>query len=236
MNRGNIIVFSKKSNDGQMALKEGKASKIRNGSTSPIKYEIFQYFSKYAENIGELTWKDVFENASHDSFKKGYRFNGITLSIQLKNKVFRRHDVVINQNDPNGFINAYNECKEFITETSGCISQSDENDTLIFDEKQVTEVKGWSGNIPPKYQISMIRAFTKECSIYWKLSDKKLEELNENIIGMLYCGDITPSDITCENYKIKAIQGLTFSVGEFYIVTKVFNMPKKIKFNGEKKK
>jgi len=220
MSSDNIIVFSDK-NKSTMCTLNGKTSKIRNGSNSPIKHIMFSNYSQYSHNLGDVYWKGIFENASHDSFRKGYKFNGDILSIKIKN-VIKKHNINPKmQNDTQSFIEAYERLKMFITETSGASSHKDDNSVYIAINTDKTDKK-WSGNTPPKYQISMLHGYVDEVKKMYKLSDEKAKELNECIILMIYNGDIKSEEIHCENYEIKYIDNITFSENNFKIIEKMY--------------
>lgn len=217
MSTGSILVVSNKK-DGQVCMVDGKASKIRNGSTSPIKYQIFARFSQYAAYRGEVYWKDIFDNASHDSFKKGYKFDGTILSIKFKNSIKRLNMSLVNQNDINEFHNLYELTKNFITETSGASCHIDDNSVFVQLPQEKTRDKGWSGNIPAKYQIPMINHYVNEMTDRFQLNPAKSAELKECLIAMIYSGDIISSEIHCENSTILAIDRVQFSHGNFTII------------------
>lgn len=212
-----ILVVSNKK-DGQVCMVDGKASKIRNGSTSPIKYPIFARFSQYAAYRGEVYWKDIFDNASHDSFKKGYKFDGTILSIKFKNAIKRLNISLVNQNDATEFHNLYDLTKNFITETSGASCHVDDNSVFVQLPQEKTRDKGWSGNIPAKYQIPMINHYVQEMSERFNLSASKSAELKECLIAMIYSGEITSSEIHCENSIILNIDRVQFINGNFAII------------------
>ena len=224
MNSGNIVVLSDKK-DAQVCTIDGKASRIRNGSTTPVKFVIFSWYSQYATYLGEPYWKEIFENASHDSFRKGYKFDGSILSIKIKNSI-RRHNVLpLNPQNQQDFHLAYESTKQFMTETSGVSCHVDDNSVFVSNPSAKLEEKGWTGTTPAKYQIAMIIGFVNTMTSFYKLSEAKSRELKESIISMVYSGDITSEEIKCENFTISSIDCIQFIEGNFRIIEKPFKMP-----------
>lgn len=230
MSKGSILVLSSKK-DGQICMVDGKASKIRNGSTSPIKFTLFARFSQYAAYRGETYWKEIFDNASHDSFKKGYKFDGTVLSIKIKNSIKRLNISLVNQNDNDEFNNLYELTKHFFTETSGASCHLDDNSVFVQLPLEKTRDKGWSGNIPAKYQIPMVNHYVIEMTEKYQLSQTKSNDLKECLIAMIYSGDILSSEIHCVDSIIISIDRVQFIEGNFRILETQFkpNFSKKRK-------
>lgn len=222
----NIVILSNR-NDAQMCVVNGKASKIRNGSTSPIKYTIFTPYAMYAQQRGENDWYELFNNASRGSFSKGYKFNdGKHLSIKTSTGI-QRFDVIFPTEQY--FIQYYEACKEFISRTSGIFSTIDDQTEFVPLPDCKKKDKGWSGTITAPRQIAMITAFVNEVAIVYHFSEEKRVELLENLIGKIFIGDLTGDQIYCENFNITKIDGLTFYEGNFSIIDKPIKQNQKSK-------
>uniref|UniRef100_A0A6C0BD95 Uncharacterized protein n=1 Tax=viral metagenome TaxID=1070528 RepID=A0A6C0BD95_9ZZZZ len=221
MSSGNIVVIYDRSNP-QICTVDGKTLKIRNGSTTPVKHMIFHFYSQYATFLNDLYWRDLFENASHDSFRKGYKFNGTVLSIKIKNTIKSINVTPSNINDKREFHLKYEEVKKFLSETSGISCHVDDNSVFVQLPPEKFESKGWSGTTPAKYQIAMINAFVDDVSKNYNFTDIKTKELKENITSMVYSGEITSAEIHCENFNITSIDGLYLGEGNFKIQEKPF--------------
>lgn len=210
----NIVVLSTK-NQSFICTVDGKASKIRNCSTSPIKFTIFSIFSQYAYKINENYWVDLFANASRGSFHKGYKFiDGKNLTIKISN-VIQKCDVIPSDESEIPFY--YEKCKEFFIKTSGISSNLDEDVTFI--PKKETDKKNncWSGTIQASRQIVMIKIFADEVSDKYNLNEEKKEELLENLIAHIYMGNIGNSDIKSDGFTIESIDNLELFDGGFNI-------------------
>lgn len=194
--------------------KNGKVSKIRNGSTSPIKYTIFSWFSQYSLSIGDNYWKDIFENASRGSFSKGYKFNGTSLSIKVKNSIKRINILLSNEPNMDEFVQLFENCKKFMVETSGIIS-TEVDDFFIFSYNEIVEEnKGWSGNISARTQIVIINEFVNRMRNQYNLNSEKASNLKNSILMRIYTNTLNSNEISLENFKINYIEGLSFYIDE----------------------
>lgn len=211
---GSIVIVSSKANEYICAV-DGKASKIRNGNNSPIKHAIFDYYSQFARSSGDTYWADLFMNASKGVFSnRMYKFtDGITLTAKIGN-VIHRCEVIPPSNEK--FQEYYFRCKEFITSTSGAAITADDIFLPLPSDK--IEPEPWSGSIQPYRQIAMIEIFCSECATKYSLSETVKNELKENLISKIFCGDID-GQIHKEGHFIKYIDGLSFQNGTFYIQT-----------------
>lgn len=217
MNSGGSIVIVSNKNNSSVCSVNGKASKIRNGSTSPIKYMVFNIFSQFAKTKSETYWEDLFNNASRGVFPKGYKFlDGRHLSISVKGTIQRCDTYFTDYN----YLNIYYEsCKEFITKYSGITSNED---TTIFFKLPPTEkeVKGWSGKIPPATQVVMVTVFVDDAAANFHFTEEKKEELLSNLIAKIYTGDLSGNEIKCNEFMVTSIDGLYLYEGGFSIETK----------------
>lgn len=226
MINSNIVILSNR-NDAYMCSVNGKASKIRNGSTSPIKYTIFTQYAMYAQHKNENDWYELFNNASRGNFSKGYKFtDGKHLSIKTSSGI-QKFDVIFPSEQY--FIQYYEGCKEFISRTSGIFSTMDDKTEFVPLPESKKKDKGWSGTIPAARQVVMITAFVNEAASFYHFSEDKRQELLENLIGRIFIGDLTGNEIHCENFNITRIDGLSFYEGNFNIVDKPFKNLQKSK-------
>lgn len=210
---GNIIIVGTK-NSEYVCDVNGKASKIRNGTNSPVVSDIFEYYSGYAKSIGETYWEDLFTNASKNFFpNKMYKIiDNRMLTAKLSASV-QQFDLM----PPNreSFPLFYEKCKEFFTNTSGVASKDD-----VFLEIQASkyDYEPWSGSIPPQRQVAMIDIFVNEKAIEHSLSDETKIELKENLIGKIFTGELGPRIQKC-GYAIVNIEGLSFNNGKYWLPT-----------------
>lgn len=205
-------------NDPIVYAVNGKASKIRNGNTSPIKYTIFSFYSQIAHQLGETDWEELFNNFSRGSFNKGFKFlDENTISVKTATGIQKMNVIPPSQELIQQY---YVACKDFIKKTSGIFNSLDDD----FDFAKVPQMKkediSWSGTIPASRQVAMITAFVNEASLHYRLSESKKEELIENILGKIFIGELSGSEIYCENFNVMRIDGLTFSEGNFHITSK----------------
>lgn len=214
-----IMIISSK-NDSSMCSVNGKASKIRNNSTSPIKHIIFNIYSQYATYKGEEYWSDLFANASRGSFQKGYKFtDGQHLTIKIRGVIQKIH---IAFNDIQYIDGYYEALKAFITTNSGIIGDNKDENIFSSLPQIQNEEFSWTGQIPAANQVFMINMFSYEMGEEHFLSEEKTEELRQNLIGKIFSGDLVGTEISRTNgYKISSIQGLSFDdKGEFYFEPK----------------
>jgi hypothetical protein len=217
MNSGGSIVIISNKNNSSICSINGKASKIRNGSTSPIKYMVFNIFSQFAKSKGETYWEDLFNNASRGVFPKGYKFlDGRHLSISIKGSIQRCDTYFTDYSQLNIF---YETCKEFITKYSGVTSNEDNNIFFRLPSNQ-KEVKSWSGKIPPATQVVMVTVFVNDVASNFHFTEDKKEELLSNLIAKIYIGDLSGNEIKCNEFMITSIDGLYLFEGGFSIATK----------------
>lgn len=211
---GNIVIISSKASEYVCAV-DGKASKIRNGNNSPIKHPIFDLYSQYAKQGGEIYWSDLFMNASKGVFSnRMYKFNdGISLTAKIGNTI-HRCDVIPPNNEK--FHEYYLKVKEFISTTSGAAIAAD--DVFIPLPLNKIEAEPWSGSIQPYRQIAMVDIFCNECALKYHLSDETKIELKENLISKIFCCELS-DQIHKEGHTIKYIDGLFFQDGKFFIQT-----------------
>lgn len=212
-----IVIISSK-NDSMVCSVNGKASKIRNNNTSPVKYTIFLIFSQYATHKNEQYWSDLFMNAAKGSFPKGYKFNdGENLSIKVGNSI---HKFNVLYPDINYIDHFYEGCKAFITQFTGITGNIEEDVVFIPLTEKRKDLSTWSGTIPASNQVYLVNIFVNEMAVLHNLSDEKRDELRENLVAKIFIGDLTSDEISRENYKISSIRGLTFDgLGNFFIST-----------------
>ncbi len=212
-----IVIVSSKS-DSSMCSVNGKASKIRNNSTSPIKHVLFNVYSQYATYKNEEYWSDLFANASRGSFQKGYKFtDGQILCIKTGTGM---HKFNVAFNDIQYIDYFYEGLKNFIITHSGNVACENTENVFSTIPHTAVEEYSWSGQIPASVQVVMINAFTNEMAELHYLNEEKREELRQTIIGKVFTGDLSGSEIRRENgYKISSIQGLLFDDLGNYIFT-----------------
>jgi hypothetical protein len=221
MNSGSIMIVSRGNNKISDNGGSFKISQIRNNRNSPTKYPIFLMFSQIANYLSEPFWKDFFENASRGSLGKGYKFDERFLIIKNKNEIKKFDTFIENQSEINKL---YEECKKFITNTSGISSTCDNNNIYLSEQKKREDEVAWTGNIPAKNQIAMIDIFINRIASHYEFSNEKKYELKTNLIAKIFIDDITSSDIHYENFFIKSIDGLNLVKGNYSFTEKFFKL------------
>lgn len=211
---GNIIIVPSKDSEYVCSV-NGKASKIRNGTNSPVIFDIFEYYSAYAKGIGETYWEELFTNASKNNFpSKIYKItdNRILIAKMGTNNI-QQFDLLPPTRD--NFPYFYEKCKEFITNTSGSASK---DDVLIETTISMYDAEPWSGSIPPQRQVAMVDIFVNEKAIEHGLSDETKAELKENLISKIFTGELG-SKIKKYGHTISEIEGLLFQGGKYWLPT-----------------
>lgn len=211
---GNIVVVATKDSEYVCSV-NGKASKIRNGTNSPVVFDIFEYYAGYAKSMGEVYWDELFTNASRNNFpSKIYKITDNRILIaKLSNTNIQQFDLLPPTRE--NFPYYYEKCKDFITNTSGSASKDD-----IFIETSVSmhDAEPWSGSIPPQRQVAMIDIFVNEKAKEHGLSDETKIELKENLISKIFAGELG-SRIKKYGYTITNIDGLLFQNGKYWLPT-----------------
>lgn len=223
---GNIVVVGTK-NTEYVCDVNGKASKIRNGTNSPVIFDIFEYYAGYARGIGETYWDELFTNASKNNFpSKIYKVSDKTvLTAKMGQNNIQHFNLLPPSRDHLPFF--YEKCKEFITNTSGSASKDD-----VYLEVNATkyDAEPWSGSIPPQRQVAMIDIFVNEKAREYNLSDEIRSELKENLISKIFGGELGHR-IQKYGHTITSIDGLVFQNGQYWLPTEA---PKALP-NGKKK-
>lgn len=226
-NGGGYIVVVGAKNTEYVCDVNGKASKIRSGTNSPVMFAIFEYYAAYARSIGETYWDELFTNASKNNFpSKIYKVvNNNTLTAKISSNNFNYFNLIPSSREELPYF--YEKCKEFITNNSGSACK---DDIYIEVESSKYEPEPWSGSIPPQRQVAMIDIFVNEKSREFNLSDKVTEELKESLITKLFIGELG-NKIQKYGHTIIGIEGLVFQNGKFWLPT---DLPK-TNFNSKKK-
>ena len=210
---GNIIVVT----TGEYVCSvKGNVSKIRNGTHSPVMYEIFEFYIAYANQLGQKYWEEFFTNASKGFFgNKMYKIiDNRILSAKLGTNNIKTFDLMPASREMFGF--HYEKCKEFITNTSGAASK---DDVVLHSGINKFEVEPWSGSIQPQRQIAMINIFVEEKAKEHNLSEDTKAELKENLISKIFSGELS-TEIKKVGHTIAEIEGLYFWNGRYEIYTK----------------
>lgn len=222
---GNIVVVTKKTNEYVCDV-NGKASKVRTGTHSPVVFSIFEYYAGYGRSIGENYWYELFTNASKGTFpSKIYKvIDSSILVAKINTSNVQQFQLTPPQRENIPYY--YEKCKEFISNTSGAASKDD-----VYSEVNSSryEPEPWTGSIPPSRQVAMIDIFVNRKSREFFLSDEKREELKESLIGKIFLGELK-SKIIKTGHTIDHIEGLYFQPGNFFIQTepvRVSNLTKK---------
>lgn len=225
MNSDGMVTIVPTKHEAIVGIVSGRASKIRNGHTSPIKYQELDVLSKYAEYLGETTWKDFFGNASRGSIPKPFKFDGTNFTIKKKSELLQ---FCVSMNQHTNINDIYQGCKIFITSTSGISSEVDDNSIFTIQSDTPIEEFRWTGNIPPRQQIVYIDIFVGEMAILHNLSEEIRDDLKKSLVGAIVFSKTVPSTcIITEGYKIKQINGLYFHNGQYYLQESQPKTPKR---------
>lgn len=186
-----VVVTSKRT--GVLCQKHrSKTSNARNGGSSPIKIPEFEYFSKIAKHLNETRWASFFEVMAKGSFWRGIKYVDSQILAKKKNTV-KTHLVVVSGNmnietDLEKDLQAYNDCKTFITENSSHLIQSEDEQNIEHEISHTPQKTGFESSVSK--QVMFVETFSslnckkfnlnetiKQClvsSIFAKLSNKAL--------------------------------------------------------------
>ena len=203
-------------------------------STSPVKYEIFDLYSKIALNFGETIWKNFFQTLSRGNNQKELRFNGRTILIKSGNTI-KTYDVKIpeimelEELKPIDFQN-YQECKTFIKTYCRYLNDEDEVkiDHVEIEEDQGLENKFKLGIIN---QVTHIQKFARRECRKNGLSYEICESLISTINALFSSKYLTSKSImqNKSNGEINHIIGISINRAGFFIDNSLLKAPKKTK-------
>lgn len=227
MSKSTVVVYFRDSETNNQGAIRG----IRRENTSPIKHQIFSYYSNIAEFLGETKWVKFFDSLSRGNFYKNLKFDGVSLICKIKSSKFIKYDLICSQTmniqtDLNTDIHSYNGCKNFIeSNTTFFIENDDVSDTLQNEnEKQPVSItpqfelsSGLSVSI--NNQLIFIGEFTVRKCREFGLSEGVRRSLYSSIIAMLSSKDlISKSFSTYRNGQIESVEGLFIDHNGFNFV------------------
>lgn len=204
---------------------QGKVSKIRNGHTSPIKYQELEILSQYADLIGDNTWKDFFASASRGNIPKPLKYETMCFYYKKKKDFCRFHLVFKNTpgiNSIDSIKEVFESCKDFVSSVSGVSSNTDDVDIFSI-IKPTVDVFKWTGNIPIFQQITFVSVYAAKKAVEFNLTEIQKNDLIINIIAMITSKSIESKSVFLNNYEITSITGLSFFPGGYQ-----FDVPMKV--------
>lgn len=210
---GTIVIVG--TNDEYVCDVNGKASKIRNGTNSPVLYNIFEYYAIYARDVNETYWYDLFTNASKGNFpSKMYKMDeGNVLTAKLSAHNIQYFSLTPPTREHLAMF--YEKCKDFISNTSG-VACKDDVYTEVSTAKYAPEL--WSGSIPPQRQVTMVDMFVNSKAKEFFFTDATKAELKESLICKIFSGELG-GRIKKNGHTIESIDGLYFKQGAYWIAT-----------------
>jgi len=204
-------------------------------TTSPVKHEVFDFYSKIAMKLGDEQSKNFFQSLSRGNTQKDLKFNGRILTVK-KGSVSKVFEVRIPENmDINNLneqdVNDFKNCKEFVKtncrffEDDEEVNISSESANQPVEEEEEDEVLLENGfKLGIVNQTTSIRKFCRrECNKYG-LSLETCECLISTI-NALFSSKYFVSKSVMQNStdkEIDHIKGLTINSAGFFIDNDVF--------------
>lgn len=204
-----VIVMSKQ-NKILCQRQSDKVGNIRVGGSTPTRYEIFGYYSKIAEHIGDVNWINFFDVMSKGSFWRGIKFDGSQLITKKKN-VIKTHLVMVSgemniETDLENDLVHYNECKEFIKNNSSHFALK-ESESVRMTAETIEPVKSGFENSLTKQSI-YINEFAIRKVREFGLDESYVTCIVSSIFAKLSNKSITPKSFTfSEEGTISGISG-----------------------------
>jgi len=187
-----------------------KVGNIRVGGSTPTRYEIFGYYSKIAEHIGDTNWINFFDVMSKGSFWRGIKFDGTQLITKKKN-VIKTHLVMVSgemniKTDLENDLQYYNECKEFIKANSSHFALK-ESESIRMTAETIEPIKSGFENSLSK-QSMYINEFAIRKVREFQLEESYISCIVSSIFSKLSNKSITPkSFVFSEDGTISSING-----------------------------
>lgn len=214
-------------------------------TTSPVKYEIFDYYSKIALKLGDEQWKTFFQALSRGNSQKELKFNGRVLTAK-KGNGFKVFEVRIPENMnintlTEDDINDFKSCKEFIK--SNCRFFEDEEEEHIRveevieqEDELVLENKFKLGIVN---QSTLIKKFCRRECRKNNLNEETCDAMISTINALFSSKYFTSKSImqNVSNGEIDHIIGFTVNRAGFFVdnsVEKTRKLPKTVKKEKER--
>ena len=141
--------------------------------TSPVKYEIFDFYSKLARKLGEKDWEETFQNFSKGIMQNGIKFDGRSLNVKNNSlSKILEIDIPDNMDSDDATEDDYDnyfKCKGFLEKQCQYFSKKEQD----VSEVNVDESDEDTGELVNKFklgitnQIIFIREYAKrKCDFY----------------------------------------------------------------------
>lgn len=217
----------------------------KNGRTSsPIKHEIFDFYSKIADMLSDDKWIEIFKTLSRGEGYKNVKFNGSLLIIKKKGKT---KTLEINSSSnmqikdvTDSEIESYNKCKKFLKNILSEFKEENEQVEFSIKREQITEDDEEDEDdivnkfiLGAKNQTTFISDFAVRMRVKHKFSTDECSKLISTISFLFVQKRLTPKSIFLNEKKgkIVRIKGIIFYEGGYKFDKSLIKdfKPKKIK-------
>lgn len=185
-----------------------------------IEHVIFKKLGYIAKELYDSDWEVFFNNAYYGSFPKKFKYDKTNLYYKYKNKVNTfKIDDSMEANEQ-----LYNDCKKFITNFSGIVSEKDQNDALTMEQAEINilseqsyEEQVWGDISSQQIQNLHLEVFAKKIASINNLSPKVTLDLIRSLINANFNKKINTEHIVMKDGKITEISLLQFSNGLYFL-------------------
>lgn len=226
MSKSTVVIFFRDNpGNNQSAIRGAK-----NTDTSPLKHQIFYYYSKIAEYLQESKWVSFFDCLSKGSSYKNLKFDGTSLICKLKGSKVIKYDIVVSQtmnivHDLQFDIVGYRECQKFIESNTVFFIENDTRKEYLQSEHLQEQIISLhpqieiSGALSSSLnsQMAFIGEFTCRRCRELGLSEVIRKALFSSIFVKLSCKELTSKSFNIlPNGTIDSIDGVIIDKNGFY--------------------
>lgn len=210
--------------------------------TSPVKFEVFDFYAKLCNKEDEKQWKDLFHIMSRGNIQKGIKFNGKILTVKNGNSV-HTYEVTIPESmeiDEATEEDFYNlkKCKKFIKKYSSVFLENETENVKKFDKNSNDEGTENKFTLGIVNQTTSIRKFAvKKCREFC-LSEDVCDSLSSTINSLFATKKLNSKSVlqNRSDGEINSIKGIVINENGFFIVTSYLQDGKGTDNTGKKKK
>ncbi len=211
---------------------------------SPVKYEIFDFYSKIANILGESEWVEKFQLLSKGISYNGVKFDGRSLSVKKGSKTKTLEiDIEINMNIEESTeedFERYEECKKYLSSTmESLITEEDQEiESIIDDENEEDEEFENKFKIGVKNQTIFIKEFAARKCRQFSLSDEVYKCIVSTISSLFISKRLTSKSVYLNksNGTINRIDGIEINSSGIFVDEESLKIPKVSKIQKKEKK
>lgn len=198
--------------------------KKQSKGASPVKYEIFDFYAKIAESLGQEEWKIFFQNLSRGNNNQGIKFNGRIVSIGKGNSI-HTYDVVIPEvmemdELKKEDVENFEQCKNFFSKYHFAKDENNaENSNVIVNEPFKDEGLENKFKLGILNQTTYIERFARQQCRKMNLDENICESLISTINSLFASKQLTSKSImqNKSDGEINYIKGITINRAGFFI-------------------